>query len=60
MGGHLATIGSQEENIFLYTMLIASGNLNAYFGFTDSGSEGNWRWVTGEEVTYTNWGFGRA
>ncbi|MCC8013827.1 MAG: hypothetical protein LIO87_01405 [Eubacterium sp.] len=58
MGGHLATIGSQEENVFLYAMLIASGNLNAYFGFTDSGSEGNWRWVTGEEVTYTNWASG--
>lgn len=55
LGGHLATISSADENNFLYNLLIDSGYSSAYFGLTDSAKEGEWVWVTGESVTYTNW-----
>mgnify|MGYP000742981702 FL=1 len=50
---HLVTISSQEEHQFV---LDNSGG-NILIGFTDEADEGNWEWVTGEEVTYTNWGY---
>ncbi|WP_228488791.1 HYR domain-containing protein [Prolixibacter sp. SD074] len=54
-GGHLATITSAEENNFLKTFAEALGQ-DVWFGFTDAGQEGQWRWVTGEDSTlYTNW-----
>ncbi|MHA2333120.1 MAG: right-handed parallel beta-helix repeat-containing protein [Candidatus Hodarchaeales archaeon] len=28
---------------------------SAWIGFTDEQSEGNWQWITGESVSYTNW-----
>ena len=58
VGGHLATISSQEENDMLYEFLTSHGYKNGYFGLTDRESEGNWKWVTGEPVAYTNWASG--
>lgn len=55
LGGHLATITSAEENAFLYAYIKSLGYQNAYFGFTDSEKEGEWKWVTNEAVSYTNW-----
>ncbi len=55
LGGHLATITSKEENDFLYGFMKESGYQDAFFGFTDEVEEGNWQWVTGESVSYTNW-----
>ena len=49
---HLVTISSQEENDFVFEHTGGS----VWIGFTDQYEEGNWQWVTGEEVTYTNWG----
>lgn len=54
-GGHLAVITSEEENDFLRSCLDREGFKSAYFGFSDAANEGEWEWVTGEEVTYTNW-----
>ena len=49
-GAHLVTISSQAENDFV------SGEWAiGWIGFNDIVEEGNWVWVTGEEVTYTNW-----
>lgn len=50
LGGHLVTITSQEEQEFVQT-LIENGTKNQYWlGLViDEG------WVTGEEVSYTNW-----
>lgn len=53
-GGHLVTIGSAEENSFLYNNVTA----RTWIGFTDEAEEGKWVWVTGEPVTYTNWALG--
>ena len=53
MGGHLVTITSLSENNFVFNTW-PSG----WIGFTDEVVEGQWRWVTGESVTYTNWNGG--
>ena len=55
LGGHLATISSEEENSYIYQLMLDSGYTSAYFGLTDSESERTWRWVTGEPLTYQNW-----
>lgn len=54
-GGYLATVTSKEENDFIYSYIQNSGYENAYFGLSDSKSEGIWEWCTGEESSYTNW-----
>ena len=58
LGGYLATITSEEENQFLYDYIRSRGFESAYFGLTDFGEEGNWRWANGERVTYINWAEG--
>ena len=58
VGGHLATITSEEENTFLYDYLVSLGLSGAYFGFSDVNIEGEWVWCTGEDVIFTNWDTG--
>jgi hypothetical protein len=56
--GHLVTIGSAQENAFVQSQG------GGWIGFTDDpaqaagASEGNFVWVTGEPVVYTNWNAG--
>ncbi|WDP88575.1 MAG: PEP-CTERM sorting domain-containing protein [Desulfobacter sp.] len=64
--GYLATITSQEENDFLYSLVQPYRNPdspyydNAWIGGSDEGDEGNWTWRTGPEAGqtffYENWG----
>lgn len=54
-GGHLAVIESSTENFLLYSAMKAKGYENAYLGFSDESSEGNWKWVDGTSTAYTNW-----
>lgn len=54
-GGHLAIIESSTENFLLYSAMKAKGYENAYFGYSDKSSEGNWKWVNGTSTAYTNW-----
>jgi len=51
-GGHMVTISSQEENDLVFNSM---GSGHVWIGFTDQVSEGNFVWVTGEAVNYTNW-----
>ena len=52
-GGHLVTINNREEELWLISQFGA--NECFWIGFNDISSEGNWVWISGEPVTYTNW-----
>lgn len=56
LGGHLATSTSQEKQDFLHNL---SGTIITWLGGTDENSEGNWKWITGEEWDYTYWASGQ-
>jgi len=68
-GGHLVTIGSAEENAFVFSLV---SGINAFWyldsfgnglgpwlgGYQEVGSQepdGGWKWVTGDPFVYTNW-----
>ena len=55
LGGHLAIITTNEENDFLYQLMVEEGYTSAYFGLSDSYKEGNWVWIDGTVPSYTNW-----
>jgi len=54
LNAHLVTIGSAGENEFVFDNFVAIGN-SGWLGGTDRDSEGDWKWVTGEPWSYTNW-----
>lgn len=56
LGGHLATITSQEEQQFIESQLVNGQKSCYWLGGTDSAVEGKWNWITGEEFSYTKWG----
>jgi hypothetical protein len=59
MPGHLATVTSQAENDFIVNEWPGIGsNVQVWLGGTDAVSEGDWRWITGETWSYTNWNGG--
>ncbi|MBQ7220800.1 MAG: hypothetical protein IJS28_07465 [Synergistaceae bacterium] len=55
IGGHLATSTNSAKNAFLASLT----NANAWLGATDEESEGTWKWITGEDWSYTNWNVGQ-
>ena len=58
LGGHLATMTSEEENQFVYWFMRENDFLTAYFGLEDEERDRTWEWVTGEPVEYTIWDSG--
>lgn len=54
-GGHLATITSAGEQQAITNLLPAGKKVLYFIGGTDNGSEGNYKWITGESFSYTNW-----
>ena len=60
MPGHLVTIGSQDEQDFLYNNFSQDFQERIWLGGSDEGSEGNWWWVTGEPWVYENWAGGQG
>lgn len=55
MGGRLAVINSAEENKFVIGLIKKSRVVEAWLGATDEKKEGEWVWVTGKKMTYSNW-----
>ena len=56
-GGHLATITSQGEQDFIDSLNSSRSRL-WIGGYRSSGTSGDWRWITGEAWSYTNWRIG--
>jgi len=54
LGGHLATIGSNNEAIFLAKLLKQAGVNHAFVGGKTPGVK-KWSWITGEPVTFSKW-----
>jgi Lectin C-type domain len=58
LGGTLATITSQAESNFIINAFLAASPPDArprWIGLTDVAVEGQFAWVTGEPLTFTNW-----
>ncbi|MCI6190597.1 MAG: peptidoglycan DD-metalloendopeptidase family protein, partial [Clostridium sp.] len=54
-GGNLAIIDSKEKNDVI-SNLIKDGTKDGYFlGASDKYDEGNWKWINGASLDYTNW-----
>jgi hypothetical protein len=54
--GHMVTVTSPEEQDFLEQYTEQNGtSMHYWLGATDASEEGNWKWVTGEPMTYKNW-----
>jgi Bacterial TSP3 repeat/Lectin C-type domain/Immunoglobulin I-set domain len=53
-GGHLATFTTAAEWQFVYTNFGAALQ-GLFLGGTDEGTEGTWRWITGEPWSFTYW-----
>ncbi|XP_061416055.1 macrophage mannose receptor 1-like [Lethenteron reissneri] len=56
-GGDLAVISTHRENDFVASHLEGLG-VSVWIGFSDSLSEGEFTWVDGSRVTFTNWNSG--
>ena len=52
LGGHLATIGSAQENAWVHSVMQGS---DMWLGGTDLETEGEFKWITGEPFEYSNW-----
>jgi hypothetical protein len=57
-GGHLAVITSVEEQRTIEALVTSNGTRDLYWigGYCES--DRVWKWVTGERMSYTNWGPG--
>ena len=58
--GHLVVINSPEEQKFIEKILADAEKTEnfsepVWIGFTDEETEGDWKWVNGDKVTFTFW-----
>ncbi|MBK8915221.1 MAG: immunoglobulin domain-containing protein [Phycisphaerales bacterium] len=60
LGGNLVTINSADENEFVRAGVLRfdGADRRGWIGFTDQDREGDFQWISGEPVDYTNWGGG--
>jgi hypothetical protein len=55
-GGHLVTVNDRVEELWLRSQFGTDEPF--WLGITDAAREGRWVWISGEDVTYTNWARG--
>ena len=57
LGGNLVTITSEEENAFVINALMeyGGGSNHLWLGLDDQDGDGEYNWVTGEPLVYTNY-----
>ena len=55
-GGHLICINNEEEQKFIQTIVAGRSFPYYWIGLTDAETEGAFKWVNGDPLTYTNWG----
>jgi Ca2+-binding RTX toxin-like protein len=53
LGGNLVTINNQAEQDWLVSTF--GGSEQLWIGFTDEVTQGQFKWASGENSTYTNW-----
>lgn len=59
LGGNLLTINDAAENNWIsQTFLVPNPTVIPWFGLHDLDANNTWEWVSGEAVTYLNWGPG--
>jgi len=60
LGGYLVAINDAAENAWVLATFGDDGGVGRalMIGLTDEAHEGQWRWVSGEPVTYLNWAGG--
>ena len=56
-GGYLAVINDEEENEALFDYMVNNGFDAVYFGMTDRENEGEWKYLYGDESSFTDWGY---
>lgn len=54
IGANLVTINDAAEQTFINSNFDANSQYY-YIGLTDQAQEGQWKWISGEPATYTNW-----
>ena len=54
LGGHLAVVDSKAEDEFLASI----SRSHVWLGATDEETEGEWLWLDGSRLTYSNWDAG--
>lgn len=59
MDGHLVTITSQAEQNFVENLINSQCNRNNIWIGCYRDNNNTWRWVTGENFSYTHWASGR-
>lgn len=57
-GGHLLTIQNVQENTYIHQLLHRLNYTHrVWIGLQDRTKEGQYHWVTGEKLSYTNWSY---
>ncbi|KAI4900981.1 hypothetical protein NFI96_011888 [Prochilodus magdalenae] len=60
MGGHLASVHSDEEYTFIQDLVLNTINSSSpvWLGATDALQDGVWVWTDGSAFNYNNWNYG--